>query len=155
MCRRAAGDRAALGRSEVDRRSLAVFSIGLDNFSAVSDEFGAAGADECVVESAARISGGLRPVDTLARVGTSEFAALVEGIARPTNAQRAAHRVLGAFLAPVPVGPTASTEVRISIGITLGRFPDTPKVLIDRAQQAMAQVRRTGGGSASIARSGG
>ena len=125
---------AALSRTEVERRLLAVLWIGLDNFTVLAETLGAP-VDGCLVESAARIRGGLRPPDTLARVGSSDFGAVVEGIARPSNAERAAHRVLGAFVEPVPSGPT-TTPVTVSIGIAVGRFPETADTLIDRARQA-------------------
>lgn len=142
---------AALDRTKLERRSLAVLWIGLDNFTNLAEKFGAAVADGCVVESAARIGRGLRPVDTLARVGTADFGAVVEGVVRPSNAERAAQRVLGTFLEPFPVGSTASTAVTISIGMAVGRFPDPPGMLTDRARRTMREIQFSGGGAARLA----
>lgn len=153
--------RAALKRSAVERRFVAVFWIGLDNFSALTESLDAAGIDACVVDSAARLRSALRPADTLARVATAEFGAIAEDVLRPGNAERAANRLLGAFVAPSSTGEAGAATVAdptpaltVSVGVALGRSQHDADTLIALAQQTLREIRYAGGAAVRIARAG-
>lgn len=133
----------ALARRGRDLTRLTVIFVDLDDFKAVNDTHGHAAGDRLLVESARRLSSGLRPGDTVARLGGDEFAVLVEDGGLSDN--RAAG-IAAALRGPVWVTPDVSVELAASIGVH-GLGPDDPDCNADEilaaADAAMYTVKRT------------
>lgn len=100
---------------------------------------------QLVAGAATRLIGALRPSDTLARIGPLEFAALVEGLVRPVNAERAANRLLGSLVAEIDDGTGTKVRFRAGVGLALGRSGDDPLRLLASAEAALADLRLTDG----------
>lgn len=77
--------RGALVRAERDGHPFALLYIDLDGFKPINDTYGHAVGDEVLRHVARRLSGALRPTDSIARIGGDEFAILVtsEDATRP------------------------------------------------------------------------
>ena len=133
----------ALARVERENRYVAVLAIGLYGFAGVDDRFGPRAGDELLLGVAARLCSVFPPPTAVGRVAGDEFAAVLEGLARPSNAERAGQRVLGALAPEFKLGD-GTLRLPPSVGIALGREAADGPALVDRARAAMAGQRRTG-----------
>jgi diguanylate cyclase (GGDEF)-like protein len=136
----------ALARAKRSRRRLAVMFLDLDGFKGVNDRFGHHVGDQLLVAVAARLTGALRPGDTLARLGGDEFVAVCEDLSEGSRAADVAHRLLAAMATPFAVHGQ-QVELSTSIGIALSdrRSPPTAGELLTAADEAMYQAKRGGG----------
>jgi diguanylate cyclase (GGDEF)-like protein len=133
----------ALLRSEREKRYVGVLAIGLDGFAGIDVRFGPNSGEELLFAVAERLCDAFPPPAALGRAAVDEFAAVLEGLARPSNAQRAGQRVLGVLAPEIKLGG-GSLRVTPSVGIALGRAPADGPGLLGRARAAMADQRRTG-----------
>ena len=105
----------ALARASREDRQVAVMVLDLDNFKTINDSLGHAIGDVILLEVGRRLTAALRPGDTAARLGSDEFAVLLEP-AGEEDALAIANQVMGA-LAPPFVAQDKEVGVRASIGI--------------------------------------
>ncbi|WP_432537078.1 bifunctional diguanylate cyclase/phosphodiesterase [Kineococcus arenarius] len=140
-----------------DRRPLAVLSIDIDDFRAVNDALGHAGGDELLTRVAERLRGVVGAGDTLARLGSDQFAVLVErgdrGPAQPhllALAERAVAAMADHFtLAGRQVG------VGVSVGVAEVAAEDdspAPTAVLAHADVALDAAKRAGKGRTSLYR---
>jgi diguanylate cyclase (GGDEF)-like protein len=143
----------ALVRIGSEPRYVAVLWVGLGRLDALAEQLGRSAADAVLVQAAGRLRESLRPTDTLARVGADEFAMVVEGLARPANAERAGRKVLGDLSLQFDV---SGTKVRVSpsVGVSHGRGSDDATSLLGSARDAMLAVRSADGQGLRMAEAG-
>jgi diguanylate cyclase (GGDEF)-like protein/PAS domain S-box-containing protein len=140
-------DRLASAVSGAQRQNVAlsVLLLDLDGFKEVNDTWGHHVGDLVLVEVAARLSGALRESDTAARLGGDEFVVLLPGTPIE-GALEAAKTLVELIAAPITIDGNSRT-VGASIGISA--FPDdgrSAEVLLARADTAMYEAKRAGGG---------
>ena len=136
----------AVERARRSHHIAAVLFIDLDDFKAVNDAYGHHVGDELLIAVAGRISGLLRPGDTLARLGGDEFVALCEDMQRVEDAEIIARRITVALAEPFGFGTTA-LALSASVGIAFtGPGHDIPAILLRNADFAMYQAKSQGGG---------
>lgn len=133
----------AIARAQRSEAAAAVLVIDLDDFQTVNDSLGHRLGDALLVEVASRLAACVRPSDTLARLGGDEFALLLEEIADPHDAERAAARLLGALDEPLDLGGRA---VRVSASIGVATGTSDPETLLRDADLAMYQAKEQGKG---------
>ena len=129
-----------------DRSPVAVLMVDLDGFKVINDTLGHHTGDELLREVARRFTATLAPGDMLARLGGDEFGIVVQPREEPGWALAAANRLVESLqdrmeLDGVPI------QVRASVGASL--YPDhgdTPSLLLQRADVAMYEAKRNGGG---------
>jgi diguanylate cyclase (GGDEF)-like protein/PAS domain S-box-containing protein len=145
--------RLDLARARRSGEAVALLYFDLDNFKLVNDSLGHAAGDEVLSETARRISELVRGGDVLARQGGDEFLLLMHGAgadAALAAAHLAAERIATALERPFEISD-AEFHIGASIGIAL--FPehaDDAEGLLRRADAAMWQAKRSGGGSVQI-----
>ncbi|HEV7535387.1 MAG TPA: response regulator [Acidimicrobiia bacterium] len=146
------GERIAMAllRTEREKRYVAVLVVGLHDFAGIDARFGPNSGAELLSAAAERLCEVFAPPTPLARVAVDEFAAVLEGLARPSNAERAGQRVLGVMAPEFKLG-VGSLRLSASVGIALGRVPADGPTLLERARAAMADMRRTGGQGVRLA----
>ena len=128
----------------------AVFFLDLDRFKDVNDTYGHQAGDELLVAVAARLTGVLRPGDSLARLSGDEFVVLCEDLADPSAADPIAVRLEAELSRPFVLSRVEVT-VTASIGIAFtGRGIDAPEDLLRDADLAMYRSKRDRVGSHEI-----
>ena len=133
----------ALVRAERDKRYVGVLVLGLAGFAGIDERFGPNAGEELLFGVAERLCQAFPPPAALARVGVDEFAVMLEGMARPSNAERAGQRVLGVLTPEFKLG-VDKMRLSANVGIALGRVTADGPGLLRRARAAMAEQRRSG-----------
>jgi diguanylate cyclase (GGDEF)-like protein/PAS domain S-box-containing protein len=123
-----------------DPAGTLVAFIDLDGFKVVNDDHGHDAGDAVLVEVARRLSGAVRPGDSVARYGGDEFVVVCHGVG-PHAEGPIIERLSEVFDAPIVLG-----EVAWDAGASLGvarpeQGVDAPTVL-RRADQAMFEQKR-------------
>ena len=133
-------------RAERSGTSAAVLFVDLDRLKLVNDRHGHEAGDLLLVAVADRLKHLVRPGDTLARLGGDEFVFLCEDLSRREDAEHLARRVVAAFDQPFPV-QSLDLKVTASVGVAFSTLPDDlPRHLLGRADVAMYEAKRQGGG---------
>jgi diguanylate cyclase (GGDEF)-like protein len=126
------------------RRRPALLFLDLDGFKAINDSLGHAAGDDLLVAVAGRLASCVRDGDVVARLGGDEFAVLLRA-AGAVDAERVANRLRVALAEPVSLGGRA-VDAQASIGGAVAEPGDTVAVLLHRADTAMYDAKRQGGG---------
>ncbi len=139
-----------LERGKRNQSLFALFYIDLDDFKPVNDHYGHAAGDALLQAIGRRMIENLRKVDTVARVGGDEFAAILGEPVSAVDAMRKvesfAHRLRAPYLLTVPgMAEPMTVQVGASIGVSL--FPDDggdAETLLRAADQALYKAKRLG-----------
>ena len=137
-------------RARRTHAAVAVLFVDLDHFKRVNDAYGHAVGDQLLVAVAVRLSGLVRPGDTLARVSGDEFVFLCEDLAHPSDVDVLVGRIDEAFASPF-VLPGAELAVTASVGIAYSGPGETvtDQLVLD-ADVAMYQAKRRGGATHQV-----
>jgi diguanylate cyclase (GGDEF)-like protein/PAS domain S-box-containing protein len=124
---------------------VAALFVDLDGFKQINDSYGHDVGDEVLCEVARRLEDRIRGCDTLARHGGDEYVMLIEELASPEQMIAISQRVVEGFSEPMR---TAAGEVSVmaSVGVHVATDLDDYDSLLRRADQAMYEAKRTGGG---------
>jgi diguanylate cyclase (GGDEF)-like protein len=137
--------RDAMARARRGGQRLAVAYLDLDGFKAINDLHGHAVGDQLLRAVAHRMQRNLRAVDTLARMGGDEFAAVLVDLNDADDSATVSTRLFATALAPVRVG-ALRLEVTASLGVTF--YPQASEVdgdqLLRQADQAMYRAKQAG-----------
>ena len=114
----------------------AVLMLDLDNFKTVNDGLGHAAGDALLLEVSRRLSTGIRAGDTAARLGGDEFAILLEDLAEPAAAARAAEGIRETLRAPFAVAERFLT-VTATIGVATSSGGGAATDVVRNADAAM------------------
>jgi predicted signal transduction protein with EAL and GGDEF domain len=141
---------------------FAVLMIDLDRFKNVNDSLGYPAGDRLLVEAARRLERVVgqdaralqmhgpwpaygRIVDNMvARLGGDEFAVLISGVRHPSDASRAADRILEAFSVPFEIdGHTVFATVSIGVALSASGYDRDEDMLRD-ADIALCRAKEAG-----------
>ncbi len=141
-------------RLEVDGIPGALMYIDLDNFKALNDARGHEAGDEALRITGTLLLASVRPTDLVARLGGDEFALWLDGAEELGAAERAEELRVRGPAALSHLSPEGVAKITMSIGIA-ARWPgrgEDAESLMQRADEAMYSVKRTGRGHWHVAR---
>ncbi|MBK9741199.1 MAG: EAL domain-containing protein [Actinobacteria bacterium] len=133
----------ALSAASRSGRLTAVLMIDLDRFKNVNDSLGHTVGDELLRAAAGRIEASVRGGDLVARPGGDEFVIVMRDLDSPSEAVRAAWRIVTDLRAPFK---TTGTELSAtaSIGVALAGEASGADDLLREADTAMYLAKREG-----------
>jgi diguanylate cyclase (GGDEF)-like protein len=140
----------AIGRAVRHGDAFALFYFDIDNFKPVNDRYGHHAGDELLKELARRLQTAVRAVDTMARIGGDEFAAIIDGPVQPLDAEQLAERVGAAFEPPFRlIVPEQAEFIEVTVGVSVGvaLFPGHANdldTLLNVADLAMYRAKLAG-----------
>lgn len=120
---------------------LAVVVLDLDNFSYVNDSLGHTAGDAIIRQVADRLRGVLRATDTVGRIGSDEFAVIIEDYLNSANLMHVVKKIVTVLSEPFGIGSN-STLLGTSMGIAT--YPDagqTVDSLLLHASLAVQQAK--------------
>jgi diguanylate cyclase (GGDEF)-like protein/PAS domain S-box-containing protein len=133
--------RAVLARDARTGDTTGVLFLDLDGFKAVNDQHGHLVGDTVLRTVAARLVAGVRPSDTVARMGGDEFVVLVED-ATEEGVAALVDRLRDAVAAPIVTGDL-DLKVGVSVGVALSSGGVLePATLLGRADRGMYDDKR-------------
>jgi len=137
----------AILRARRQGNMVSVLFIELDRFKSVNQTLEFTETDELCLQLTRRMSVLLAAGDTLARVGTDQFAVLLPDIQDPQEPLRMAQAILDALRIPYRVG---QREVRLTASIGISTSPqdgDDAPTLQKEAEHATDRAKASGGNS--------
>jgi len=134
----------AILHADREGHQFAVLVIDLDRFKLVNDTLGHRAGDELLIEVARRLSGVVRNIDTVSRVGGDEFVLLVSPAAARQEAEQVAHRAIEALRAPTRM---RGVDIHTSPSIGIAFYPSdgaSAEALMTNADAAMYCAKQRG-----------
>ena len=132
---------------------FAVLFLDLDGFKMINDSMGHLIGDQLLLGVAKRLEKCLRSTDTVARLGETftvarlggdEFTVLLDDIKDPSDAKRAADRMMKALVAPFILGgKEVFTSVSIGIALSTSAY-EQPEEMLRDADTAMYRAKALG-----------
>src|SRR5213083_3412554 len=140
-------------RKRHENHLFAVLFLDLDGFKMINDSLGHLIGDQLLLGVASRLEKCLRSTDTVARLGETftvarlggdEFTVLLDDIKDPSDAKRAADRLMKALASPFLLGGK-EVFTSVSIGIALSNSAyEQPEDILRDADTAMYRAKSLG-----------
>jgi diguanylate cyclase (GGDEF)-like protein len=135
-----------LARHERSGQPLALVMLDIDDFKKINDRWGHPVGDLVLRGLVEELTKGVREMDTVARYGGEEFA-LIFPETTPAKAWVVADRLRNRVAGRLFVTPDLDHALGVTISVGLSSFPEdagTKHLLIERADQALYQAKRSG-----------
>jgi diguanylate cyclase (GGDEF)-like protein/PAS domain S-box-containing protein len=133
----------ALAVAAREYRKVAIGYLDLDGFKAVNDHHGHDAGDLLLQQIARRLQDGVRPSDTVARIGGDEFVVLLTSL-EDDEWKAVFDRLIAAIEQPVQLSSGKVVTVGATIGVALSAPKDQISAyqLVERADHVMLQGKR-------------
>jgi diguanylate cyclase (GGDEF)-like protein len=131
-------------KGDGDGNRLAVLFLGIDDLKSINDTLGYSVGDLILAEVAERLRRCVGEADTVARMGSDEFAAILTGIGNPDDAGLLAEKIAVAIAVPHAVaGQHIVLDVRIGIALAPNDGRE-PELLLGNAHLALQNAKTEG-----------
>ena len=140
--------RAGRGASSVAAPTVVVLWCDLDRFGSVNDSFGHGAGDRVMAAFAHRLARQLPPGATVARMGSDEFAVLVEDVGAE-DLGGLCRLIQETFATPFDLD-MGELWLTASIGVTVSTGAAEADVVLREASTAMARAKQGGRGRAEV-----
>jgi diguanylate cyclase (GGDEF)-like protein len=131
------------------RFPIGALFIDIDDFKTINDTYGHPVGDAVLRAIGKRLEGLAGTRYLVARLGGDEFVMVVTNHPSHSHLQVLAQHVLDVLIAPVILDDCV-IDVSASIGVSAANDPAAVETLIDRADEALYTVKRTGKGTVSL-----
>jgi diguanylate cyclase (GGDEF)-like protein len=131
----------ALGRGA----DVVTVLIDLDDFKTINDSLGHPAGDRCLVAYAERLREAVGDTGRIARLGSDEFAVLIEGVTDPEAAEALARRLTDAIAGAVRLDGT-EVPLTASAGVSLSSPGDLAEDVLRGADTAAHAAKARGAG---------
>jgi len=132
-----------LDRARRENKPLSVLMMDIDHFKKINDTYGHLVGDTVLKEMVRRIQGVLRSYDVVGRFGGEEFVVILPN-ADGDIAGRVAERIRAAVSAHPVTDGGVSVSVTLSAGVAASGTTLAVDALIQAADEALYQAKRTG-----------
>jgi diguanylate cyclase (GGDEF)-like protein len=127
-----------------DGNRLSVLFLGIDDLKSINDTLGYSVGDLILAEVAERLRRCVGEADTVARMGSDEFAAILTGIGNPEDAGLLAEKIAAAIALPHAVaGQHIVLDVRIGIALAPNDGRE-PELLLGNVHLALQNAKTEG-----------
>ena len=140
----------AIERAKRSGTPVSLLVVGLDHFKEVNDTMGHLAGDELLCSAANRLRLLLRESDTLARLGSDEFAVVIEEEPDTNAVPEVTRKIINSLKKPFSV---SDCEVLVGASFGVSRFPiddDTALGLLQKADTALHASKVAGRGTVSV-----
>lgn len=145
-CRRAFVEQVEriLARAQIDRHSVSMILLDIDDFKKINDTYGHAAGDEVLRDFASNMSDFFRVGDVLGRIGGEEFGVVLANITT-AQAKDIAERLRQVFEASLIDIGKHSIQAKVSIGVASTHHGNSSFVeLYHRADEALYEAKKCG-----------
>lgn len=133
-----------IAQAERDESPLALIYFDIDHFKRVNDSFGHAAGDKVLIDLAECVQAVLRKNELFARIGGEEFSIIVPR-SSPKDTHHLAERIRSTVESKtILIEGEREIYVTISIGVVERRNCEVAQALIERADNAMYEAKRSG-----------
>lgn len=139
----------ALKRANRNGLWVALIAVDIDRFGELNDQLGRSAGDQIIVETGARLAGGVRASDTVAHVGGDDFVVVCEEVADDTGARKLAETITALFAEPVQVDERA-VAITVSCGVVLLGPHVSVGDALEYGDAALNMSRSQGGNQATV-----
>ena len=122
----------------------AILFCDIDRFKDINDAHGHAAGDEVLRTLGERLSATIRSDDFAARIGGDELLVVLTGVHSLDEAVTIAEKIRSAASEPVAFERGMRITPSLSIGVTLAHPGETTDTLLERADNAMYEAKRSG-----------
>jgi diguanylate cyclase (GGDEF)-like protein len=142
----------ALSRASRTDATIALLYLDLDEFKRINDTFGHNAGDDVLRAVAERLRETIRVGDVACRLGGDEFVILLQNLPDPVDALRLAERLVPIVSAPIVVTGPHTVTVGACVGVAFSGDSgiDDPDVLLQEADAALYQAKRSGRGRVEV-----
>ncbi len=131
----------AISRNRMLRRNLAVLFIDVDRFKFINETYGYPVGDQVLKEVADRIKSAVREGDTVARLGSDEFGAVLIDLAHKEDIPKVMNKLFKKMEEPIRVN---GHEILLTLSVGIAVFPEDgsdAEELIQKAEMALAHAK--------------
>jgi diguanylate cyclase (GGDEF)-like protein/PAS domain S-box-containing protein len=138
------GLRTSIGRARRTQRVIAVCIVDIDRFKLVNDTLGHLSGDLLLVAVGRRLSGAVRPGDTVARVGSDEFAIVCDEVEDEAEASALVEQLRAVVAEPLSI-QGREVRVTLSAGLALAGDGDSTAEAVLRDADTALYASKKGG----------